>query len=249
MSEHILTRVDDHIYHIQFNRPNKKNALTLAMYTAMTQALVEAADNDDVRVIMFSGVGDAFTAGNDILDFMQNPPLQEDSPVFQFLTALISAEKPLVAAVQGAAVGIGTTLLMHCDLVYLGRSARLQTPFTKLGLTPEAGSSFILPRMMGHARAAELLLLSDAISAETAYDVGLASAVVDDDALADHALAKATQLAALPPQAVQIGKRLMKRPTAEIVGDTLRVEALEFVERLQSPEAAEAFQAFMMRKK
>lgn len=248
MTDHLLTTRQDQILHIQFNRPDKKNALTLAMYDATAAALEQAANDDDVRVILFSGSGGSFTAGNDILDFMQDPPLSEDSPVFRFLKALTTAVKPIVAAVEGVAIGVGTTLLLHCDLVYLGESARLQTPFTRLALVPEAASSYILPRLMGHPRAAELLLLGDPISAAKAYELGLATAVIPDTDLAATARAKAAQLAALPPGAVQASKALMKRATAVAITETMRVEGAEFGKRLQSPEAAAAFQAFMMRK-
>ncbi len=248
MTDHILTTRQDHILHIQFNRPDKKNALTLAMYTAVSAALEQAATDSSVRVILFSGSGDSFTAGNDIADFMQNPPLSEDSPVFRFLRVLTTAAKPIVAAVHGAAVGVGTTMLLHCDLVYLGASARLQTPFTRLALVPEAASSYLLPRLMGHPRAAELLLLGDPVPAQKAYEMGLATAVVPDDALAQTAHAKALQLASLPPQAVRTAKALMKRATAAVVAETMQVEGREFAAHLQSPEAAEAFQAFMQRR-
>ena len=161
MSDFILIEIADGLQTIRINRPDKKNALTVDMYSAITEALRHADNNADIRVTLITGTDDMFTAGNDIFDFLQSPPVDEDSPVVQFLYTISTAAKPIVAAVEVVAVGVGTTMLFHCDLVYAGENARLQMPFVNLGVVPEAGSSPLLPQMMGHQRAAELLLLGD----------------------------------------------------------------------------------------
>ena len=246
---HILTDLRDGILTLRFNRPEKKNALTLAMYNALTEALGRADADDAVRVVLFSGTQGCFTSGNDLADFMSSPPTGKESPVMQFLGAISQARKPLVAAVSGAAVGVGVTMLLHCDLVYAGESARFQLPFVNLGISPEAGSTLLLPRMMGHRRAAELLLLGEAFSAEKAREVGIVNAVCPDGELLETALAKAGQLAAQPAAAVRLAKALMKRGDASTVRETIAEEGERFMERLRSPEAAEALRAFMEKRK
>lgn len=248
MSEQLLTQQDNGVLRIQMNRADKKNALTLAMYEAMTAALVAAETDPSVRVIVFAGSPTSFTAGNDLGDFLNHPPTGEDSPVFRFLKTLIAAEKPLLAAVHGVAVGIGTTLLLHCDLVYAGPSARFQLPFVNLGLTPEAASSLILPQLMGHRRAAELLLLGEMIDAETAQALGLINRVHADDDLDAFVLDKARQLAAKAPTAVRLSKQLMKRWPAGAVQQAMSAEGVIFIQRLSSPEAREAMTAFFERR-
>lgn len=244
----ILTQTRDAVARIQINRPEKKNALTLAMYDAMTEGLLAAEADPGVRVILFAGSDACFTAGNDLGDFLNSPPSGEDSPVFRFLKTLIGAQKPVMAAVQGVAVGIGTTMLLHCDLVYASPSARFQVPFVNLGLTPEAASSLILPQLMGHRRAAELLLLGEMIDAATALEVGLVNAVRADSELEEYVGRKAQQLAAKPPTAVRLSKQLMKRWPAEAVRQAMSAEGEIFIARLRSAEAREAMTAFFERR-
>lgn len=244
-SDAILTSQDGHVLRIQMNRPEKKNALTVAMYTAMCDALDRAAADDGTRVVLLSGAPSCFTAGNDILDFMNVPPTDENSPVMRFLKTLVAFPKPLMAAVTGPAVGIGTTVLLHCDLVYAGESAVFRMPFVNLGLCPEAGSSYLLPLVMGHVRAAELLLLGGKFGPDKALAYGIVNGVVPDADLDAHALAKARELAALPPASVRLSKALMKRPHQAALVAAMTEEGAEFVQRLQSPEAIEAFTAFM----
>lgn len=248
MSQHILTTTHGAVVRIQINRPEKKNALTLAMYDAMSEALLAAEADPAVRVILFAGAESCFTAGNDLGDFLDNPPSGEESPVFRFLKTLIAAQKPVLAAVHGVAVGIGTTMLLHCDLVWAGPSARFQLPFVNLGLTPEAASSLILPQLMGHRRAAELLLLGETFDAETALAVGLVNGLRADSELDDYVLHKAQTLAAKPPTAVRLSKELMKRWPAEAVRQTMSAEGEIFIVRLHSPEAREAMTAFFERR-
>ncbi len=244
MDEHILTESDSGILRITLHRPEKKNALTVAMYGALADAFREAETDAGVRVILLHGAGDAFTAGNDLADFAANPPTDESSPVFQFLSAISTATKPVVAAVHGPAIGIGTTLLLHCDLVYATPDARLQMPFVTLGLSPEAASSFLLPLFTSPTRAAELLLLGEPFSGEQAHVWGLVNETVAIGDLLDRALDRAEALAARPPASVRLTKSFLRRAHADAVQTTIRDEAEAFLQRLQSPEAAEAFTAF-----
>lgn len=248
MSQQILITTHDAVVRIQINRPEKKNALTLTMYDAMTEALLTAEADPAVRVILFAGADTCFTAGNDLGDFLDNPPSGDDSPVFRFLKTLIAAQKPVLAAVHGVAVGIGTTMLLHCDLVWAGPSARFQLPFVNLGLTPEAASSLLLPQLMGHRRAAELLLLGETFDAETALAVGLVNGLRADSELDEYVLHKARALAAKPPTAVRLSKQLMKRWPAEAVRQAMSAEGAIFISRLHSPEAREAMTAFFERR-
>lgn len=249
MSQPILVSVDKRVLLIQINRPDKKNALTQSMYSAMTSALNQAEDDSAIRATVISGHAGAFTAGNDILDFVQSPPSGEDSPVFGFLRAISTTKKPLIAAVNGVAIGIGTTMLLHCDLVYAGQNARFQLPFVNLGLVPEAASSLLLPQMMGHQRAAELLLLGDPFSAETACQLGIVNKVLPDSDVLAQAMATAEQLAAKPPQALRLSKQLLKQQNAAAVQRTIADEGALFAQQLTSPEAAEALQAFLEKRK
>ncbi len=233
----------DRVLVMTLSRPERRNALTLAMYDTLAAGLAEAASDPLIRAVLIQGSGGHFTSGNDLGDFMSTPPSGIDSPVFRFLRGLLHMKKPVVAAVEGWAVGIGLTLLMHCDLVYAHTDARLQVPFVNLGLVPEAGSSLLLPTMMGHARAARLLLLGDRIDARTAYDVGLVSEVVEGDVRA-YALAKAQELSRRAPEAMRLSKELMKKPFIDELERVMVEEAQIFIERLASAETAEAIAAF-----
>ncbi len=244
MSDHVLTELEGGVLRVTIHRPEKKNALTVAMYAALAEALRQAEADPAVRVVLLCGTGDAFTAGNDLGDFVANPPSGESSPVFAFLGAISTAAKPVVAAVHGPAIGIGTTLLLHCDLVLATPDARLQLPFVTLGLSPEAASSYLLPLAVGPQRAAELLLFGEPFSGEQAHAWGLVNELTVEGDLLDRATKRAEALAARPPASVRLTKSFLRRPHAEAVQATLRAEAEAFLERLQSPEAAEAFTAF-----
>jgi enoyl-CoA hydratase/carnithine racemase len=248
-TDHIQTDFLDGILTLQFNRPEKKNALTPVMYSALVDGLRRAEDDDAVRVVLFTGTEGCFTSGNDIENFLSAPPSGETSPVFQFLTAISQGKKPVVAAVSGTAVGIGTTMLLHCDLVYAGASAVFQMPFVNLGLCPEAGSTLLLPRMMGHQRAAELLFFGEPFSAEAAREAGIVNGVCPDGALLETVWARARQLATQPPAAVRLAKSLLKRRMVSDLRETIAEEGECFKERLRSPEAIEAMTAFLKRRK
>lgn len=239
----------DGILSIEFNRPERKNAITGAMYMAMTNALNEGEADPSVRAILISGKPEVFTAGNDLEDFLKNPPTGLDSPVSQFMHALSGAGKPVVAAVAGNAVGIGTTLLMHCDLVYAADNAKFAMPFTQLGLCPEFCSSVLLPRLAGYARAAEKLMLGEAFGADEALAMGLVSKVLPVDQLQAHARAQAAKLVALPASSIRITKRLMKAHDSASLRATMHEEMQHFSTMLQAPEAKEAFQAFFEKRK
>jgi enoyl-CoA hydratase/carnithine racemase len=234
---------------IEIARPQKKNALTNAMYDAMTAGIAAAVADDAVRALLIVGQPGIFTSGNDLEDFMQRPPTGEESPVFRFMYALAACGKPVVAAVTGAAVGIGTTMLLHCDLVYVSEDARLSMPFVSLGLVPEFASSLLLPRLMGHAKAAEKLLLGEALTAAEAADFGIASAVLPADAVLAHARRMAERFNALAPGAVRETKRLMRASSQDGILQAMRAEAIVFAERLRSPEAKEAFAAFFAKRR
>lgn len=242
MSE-ILTSQADGILTITFNRPDKKNALTSAMYAVLADALEAAETDSAVRVILFAGNGGAFTAGNDLQDFLNNPPQGDGSPVFRFLRAISTASKPMVAAVSGVAVGVGSTMLLHCDLVYAGESAKFSFPFVNLALVPEAASSLLLPNLIGHQRAAELLLLGEPFTPATAKEYGIVNAVFADDKLLAEATAVAKKLAAKPPSAMKLSKQLMRAPKGDVAGQ-MAAEGVHFRAQLQSAEAREAMTAF-----
>jgi enoyl-CoA hydratase/carnithine racemase len=234
---------------LRLARPEKKNALTAEMYDALTAGLREAAADDAIRVVLLVGAPGVFTAGNDLSDFLQHPPAGEESPVFRFLSVITKFEKALVAAVDGPAVGIGTTLLLHCDLVVAATGARFQLPFVKLGLVPEAASSYLLPRLAGMQRASEWLLLGEPFSAADAHSAGLVNRVVAADVLEQTALGFAEALAARPPEALRLSKKLIRGPRAAEVQAVMDRESALFVERLASDEAREAFMAFLSKKK
>ena len=219
-------------------RQAKKNALTHAMYAQLAAALADANQDDQVRVVVIAGEGGVFTAGNDLRDFMEHPPTGEDSPVFQVIRQLIYADKPLVAAVEGPAVGIGTTMLLHCDYVAVSESARFSMPFTALGLTAEAGASLLLPQRCGMARASELLLLGDRFDAAAAKELGIANVVTEAGEAESAARAFAVALAARPPGAVQATKRLLREPIRAALEPVILDESTTFVQRLGSPGRA-----------
>ena len=238
---------------IEIARPEKKNALTQAMYTAMAEALTAAREDKAVRAVLIAGQPGIFTSGNDIEDFMARPPGQGsdamDSPVFNFMRALLDCDKPVVAAVTGAAIGIGTTMLLHCDLVYVSDEARLAMPFVGLGLVPEYASSLLVPQLVGQRRAAEMLLMGDPFTPERAVECGFANAVLPAGEVLNHARRMAERFNSLPPSAVREAKQLMKAPQREAVLQTIRTEGELFSKRLRSPEAMEAFQAFFQKRK
>ncbi len=234
---------------IEIARPEKKNALTQAMYTAMAEAIVAADADPAVRAVLITGQPGVFTSGNDLEDFMQRPPQGADSPVFVFMNALTDCGKPVVAAVTGAAIGIGTTMLLHCDLVYVSDEARLAMPFVTLGLVPEYASSLLVPQLVGHAKATELLLLGEPFTGERAVEMGIANAVLPATEVVHHARRMAERFNALPPGAVRESKALMRRSQRELVKETIVAEATLFGQRLRSPEAQEAFQAFFQKRK
>jgi len=234
---------------LTFNRVERKNAITAAMYQHMADALKDAETDPAVRVIVFAGKPQIFTAGNDLEDFLKNPPKQKDAPVFQFLWAISHASKPLVAAVAGAAVGIGTTLLLHCDLVYAADNAKLSMPFTQLGLCPEAAASLLLPQIAGYQRAAEKLLLGEAFGAEEAREMGIVNRVLPVEELLPYALAQAAKLAALPPASIRISKQLMKSHQTARIEAQMMTEVEHFSKMLTGAEAKEAMTAFFEKRK
>ena len=234
---------------IEIARPEKKNAITGAMYQQMADALTAATADGAVRAVLITGQPGIFTSGNDIEDFMKRPPGSTESPAFVFMKALIGCDKPVVAAVTGAAIGIGTTMLLHCDFVYVSDEARLAMPFVSLGLVPEFASSLIVPQLMGNARAAEKLLLGDPFTGADAVECGIANAVLPASEVAIHARRIAERFNALPPGAVRDSKRLMRRARSQATLETIAVEGELFGARLRSPEAQEAFSAFFQKRK
>jgi enoyl-CoA hydratase/carnithine racemase len=243
MSDQILVTRADGICEVQLNRPEKRNALTLAMYGAIVDALNEARADDGVRVVLISGAGASFTAGNDLNDFMSQGDFTRDNNAVRFLDVLRSFRKVLIAAVHGQTVGIGVTALLHCDLVVAARSAQLCMPFVKLGLVPEAGSSLLLPSIIGHHRAAELLLLGRPFDATEAHQMGLVNRVVEDAALMEEARRMARAVAQQPPGALLATKRLLRSETRGI-GARIEEELEAFRAQLGSDEFKAAVQAF-----
>ena len=236
------------ILSIQLNRPAKKNAITSSMYITIADLLDAAATDDQVRVVLWHGAGDSFSAGNDLEDFMQNPPGPGESPQARLMRALINFEKPLVAAVQGVAIGGGTTMLAHCDFVYAAESARFQLPFVNLALVPEFGSSYLLPLRFGYVSAANLLLLGQPFDASRAAELGLVTQVVPDDKLLVTATEVARTLAGKPPAAVQAIKRLIKQPFRDQLEQAVKRENEEFAVRVRSDEAKAVFKAFFAKR-
>ncbi|MFV8754054.1 enoyl-CoA hydratase [Nannocystaceae bacterium ST9] len=257
-SENLQVHHDQGVCTIVFDRPAKKNAFTQAMYVGFLAAIEQARTDAGTRVVLLHGAGGVFTAGNDLGDFANNPPIgkaaeRDESglprhPLLRLLHVLPRFEKPLVAAVQGSAVGIGVTMLLHCDLVYSGEGARFSLPFVNLGLSPEAGSSLLLPKLMGHQRAAELLLLAEPFSAATAREYGLVNQVLADDAVIDRARTIARTLARKPAASLRASKQLMRAPYAAQLEQVIDREVEVFAQRLVSPEAREAFEAFLSKR-
>jgi enoyl-CoA hydratase/carnithine racemase len=246
MSDLLIQR-DGTILRVTLNRPAKKNAMTSAMYDDLANVLNDAAKTDDVRVVVWDGAGDSFCAGNDIEDFLKNPPGSGDSAQARLGKAMINFSKPLIAAVQGAAVGGGTTLLTHCDFVYAGESAKFQIPFINLGLVPEFGSSFSIPSRIGHLRAAELIFLGQPFDAHRAAELGLVTRVVQDHELLATATETAKKLAEKSPGALQASKKLMKQSSREQIEQAIKSENEEFGTRVRSAEVTDIFKAFMQK--
>lgn len=241
----ILTELTDGVLRVEMNRPDKKNAMTGAMYARLAEVLAEADKDDAVRVVVWHGAGDAFTAGNDIKDFMENPPHGKDSPQGRLNDEFIRFGKPLIAAVRGVAIGGGTTMLAHCDIVYASENTRFQIPFIDLALTPEFGSSYLIPARIGYLRAAEIYLLGEPFTATRAAELGLVTDIVPDADLLSTAMATARKLAAKPPSALRANKRLLKLGAMGPLEAAVVAEGREFAERVISPEAKEAFAAFI----
>jgi len=233
------------ILRVEVNRPERKNALTAAMYTRLADIFNEAAEDEETRVVLWHGAGDTFSAGNDLGDFLKNPPGPDNFPQGHLMDALIRFEKPIVAAVQGAAIGGGTTMLTHCDFVYAGESAKFEVPFINLALVPEFGSSFSIPARMGHLRAAELFLLGEPFTATRAVELGLVTRVVPDSDLLATATATSQKLAAKPSGALLASKRLLKQSSIGQLKEAIKSENQTFMERVTSAEAKEAFSAFL----
>jgi enoyl-CoA hydratase/carnithine racemase len=245
----VVVETADGLTRIELARPEKKNAITTAMYEQMATALEDAETRADVRVVLLHGHPQIFTAGNDLEDFMKHPPQDDSAPVFRFMRAVLTFEKPLLAAVTGVAVGIGTTLLLHCDLAYAADNAQFSLPFVNLGLCPEFGSSLLFPQMAGYHRAAEKLMLGDPMSAADALELGLVNRLLPPDEVIGYALKQAARLSALPPGALRTTKRLMRAPMAAALQAQIAEESRQFARLLQSAEAREAFSAFFERRK
>jgi enoyl-CoA hydratase/carnithine racemase len=241
----IITERTDGILRVELNRPAQKNAMTASMYTTLADTFTAAAKDEAVRVVLWHGAGDAFCAGNDIGEFLKRPPGPGESPQSALMSALIAFEKPIVAAVQGVAVGGGTTMLTHCDFVYAGESAKFKLPFIDLAIVPEFGSSYSIPARIGHLRAAELFLLGEPFGAVRAAELGLVTGVVPDKQLFATAMEIAKKLAAKPGGALRASKRLLRQGFIDQVKAAAKVEGREFSERLRSSEAKEAFSAFL----
>jgi enoyl-CoA hydratase/carnithine racemase len=244
----IRTEKQGTTYVLTLDRPEKKNALTREMYRDLTRGLAEAGADDGVTAALVLGAPGAFSAGNDINDFLQDPPTGEDSEVFRFLDALVRFEKPLVAGVDGLAVGVGVTMLLHCDLVVASTRSRFRTPFTRLGLVPEAGSSLLMPALMGHQRAMEWLLLGDFMDAEAARAAGLLNRLVAPEEVTATALGLAAKLAESPLIALIESKRLVRAATRTALREVMAKEGAKFTERLTAPETIAAFMAFGAKK-
>ena len=245
----IITERSGNILQIQLNRPAQKNAMTSAMYITLADLLNDAAKDDQIRVVLWHGAGDSFSAGNDIQDFLKNPPPPSEGPQARLMAALVNFDKPIVVAVHGAAIGGGTTMLTHCDFVFAGEGAKFQMPFVNLALVPEFGSSYSVPARIGYLRAAELILLASRFDAKRAAELGLVTRVVPDQDLLATATETARQLAEKAPAALQACKRLMRSSTRELLERAIKIENQEFAARVRSPESKEAFTAFVEKRK
>lgn len=244
----ILSHTENGITTLTIDRPDKKNSLTSAMYAALADGLTQAQNDPSVRVVLLQGHEAIFSAGNDIADFLNTPASREDLPVQRFLRTIAQFPKPLVAAVSGAAVGVGTTMLLHCDLVYAGENALFSLPFVDLGLCPEAGSSLLLPQMLGYHRAAAAFLLGEPLTAQAALEAGLLNRVVPASEVNALALAQAQKLAAKPLSALMETKRLMKTGQAAVL-TRMQEEQVTFTRLLGEPAAKEAFSAFLEKRR
>src|SRR6184192_414803 len=245
----IITERSGNILRIQLNRPERKNAMTSAMYITLADLFNDAAKDDEVRVVLWHGAGDSFSAGNDIQDFLKNPPGAGESPQARLIDALINFYKPIVAAVQGAAIGGGTTMLTHCDFVFAGETAKFRMPFVDLAVVPEFGTSYSVPARIGYLRAAELILLGSPFDAKRAAALGLVTRVVPDQELLATATDAARELAEKAPAALQACKRLMRSSTRELLERAVKLENQEFAARVRSAEAKEAFTAFLEKRR
>ena len=246
--DEIITERSASVLRVQLNRPAKKNAMTSSMYVTLAEIFTDAAKNEQTRVVLWHGAGDSFCAGNDIEDFLKNPPGPRDSPQARLMNALVDFDKPIVAAVQGAAIGGGTTMLTHCDFVYAGESAKFRMPFIDLAVLPEFGSSCSIPAMMGHIRAAELILLGLPFDARRALELGFVNQVVSDQNLLATASETARKLAAKPAGALQASKRLMKRSFRGQINAAMKAENEAFSAQVRSEDAREAFAAFLQKR-
>lgn len=244
MSTHVLTELDQGVRVIKLNRVDKKNALTSEMYEEMSDVIARSEHDREVGALLFTGAGGVFTAGNDLVDFRQNPPQGDDAPVYRFLAGLAKTEVPIIAAVDGFAVGIGTTMLLHCEQVFATARARFSMPFINLAISPEAGSSMLLAEACGYQKAAELLMLGEAFDGEEALSYQIVSRLCAPDELTDQAMAMARKLAAKPRDAMRATKRLMRR-AREPLAERITAEAALFNRLLLSPAAQEAMSAFL----
>ena len=246
--DEIITERSASMLRVELNRPAKKNAMTSSMYVTLADVFNDAVKDEQVRVVLWHGAGDSFCAGNDIEDFLKNPPGPGNFPQARLMKALADFDKPLIVAVQGAAIGGGTTMLTHCDFVYAGESAKFQMPFVNLALVPEFGSSFSIPARIGHIRAAELILLGLPFDARKAADLGLVTQVVSDQNLLATASETARKLAAKPAGALQASKKLMKQSFSEQIKAAMQAENGEYSARVRSEDAKEAFAAFLQKR-
>src|SRR4051812_14653929 len=247
--DEIATEHIGSILRVQLNRPAKRNAMTSAMYVALADIFNEAANDENTRVVLWHGAGDSFCAGNDIEDFLRNPPGPGKSPQAALMDGLLNFDKPLVAAVQGAAMGGGTTMLTHCDFIYAGESAHFEMPFINLAVVPEFGSSCSVPARIGHLRAAELILLGIPFDARRAAELGMVTQVLSDKEVLARATETAGKLASKPAGALQASKRLMKQPFREKIEAAMKAENEEFSAQVRSEDAKEAFTAFLEKRK
>jgi enoyl-CoA hydratase/carnithine racemase len=241
----IVTELSEGVLRVELNRPGKRNAMTSGMYVMLADIFTDAAKDEHTRVVLWHGAGDSFCAGNDIEDFLKNPPGPGDSPQARLMNALVDFDKPIVVAVQGAAIGGGTTMLTHCDFVYASESAKFQMPFIDLAVVPEFGSSCSIPASIGHIWAAELILLGLPFGARRAAELGLVTQVLPDQNLLATAVQTAWKLAAKPAGALQAGKRLMKSAFRDRIKDAMQRENQEFSVQVRSDEAKEALTAFL----
>jgi enoyl-CoA hydratase/carnithine racemase len=246
--DEIITERSGSVLRVLLNRPAKKNAMTSSMYVTLADIFTDAAKDEQTRVVLWHGAGDSFCAGNDIEDFLKNPPGPGNFPQARLMKVLADFDKPLIAAVQGAAIGGGTTMLTHCDFVYAGESAKFQMPFVNLALVPEFGSSFSIPVRIGNIRAAELILLGLSFDARKAADLGLITQVVSDQNLLATATETARKLAAKPAGALKASKKLMKQSFSEQIKAAMKAENEEYSVRVRSEDAKEAFAAFLQKR-